>query len=103
MAGPSQPKVIDEVWSDERVKGFLSLEPYGDESADYHVLLKAYRGMRPADFERFLDFFIEAGRNPDACDPAGQTLWQTIGAHRHGAAFIAVRQRLSPGTPGQDI
>jgi hypothetical protein len=93
MAGPSQPKVTDEVWNDARVKSFLALEPSGDESADYHVLLKAYRCMRPEDFERFLDFFIASDRNPDACDPEGQTLWQTIAGHRHGAAFIAVRER----------
>ena len=27
MSGPSQPKVEDEQWSDERIRGFLSLKP----------------------------------------------------------------------------
>ena len=50
MAGPSQPKVTNEIWNDDRVKSFLLMEPYGSENADFHVLLKAYRGMRPNDF-----------------------------------------------------
>jgi len=95
MAGPSQPKVTDEVWNDDRVKSFLSLEPSGDESADFHVLLKAYRGMRPEDFARFLKFFVESGRDLDARDPQGRTLWQIISNHRHGSDFLAVRQALT--------
>jgi len=51
------------------------MQSYGDESEDFHILLKAYRGMRPADFKRFLTFFIEAGRQPDATDKDGRTLW----------------------------
>ncbi len=90
MAGPSQPQVTDEVWDDERVQSFLSLEPYG-ENADFHVLLKAYRGMRPDDFARFLRFFSEAGRQLDATDHRGRTLWSIIEAHEQGAEFIAHR------------
>ena len=90
MAGPSQPQVTDEVWDDERVKSFLALEPHG-ENADFHVLLKAYRGMRPDDFERFLRFFNEAGRQLDANDHQGRTLWSIIEKHQQGAEFIALR------------
>jgi hypothetical protein len=90
MAGPSQPQVTDEVWDDERIKSFLNLEPYG-EDADFHVLLKAYRGMRPADFERFLVFFSEAGRNLDATDHGGRTLWEIAAQHHQGAPFVAAR------------
>ena len=96
MAGPSQPKVTDEVWNDDRVRSFLALEPVDGDSADYHVLLKAYRGMRPEDFERFLKFFVESGRDLDARDPQGRTLWQVISNHRHGSAFLAVKQALNP-------
>lgn len=90
MAGPSQPQVTDEIWDDERVRSFLDLQPEG-ENADFHVLLKAYRGMRVEDFERFLRFFTEAGRNLDAEDQQGQTLWAIIKDHRQGQAFIAAR------------
>lgn len=94
MAGPSQPQVTDEVWDDERVKSFLALEPVG-EDADFHVLLKAYRGMRVEDFSRFLAFFTADGRNLDAEDLNGRTLWSIIANHRQGAGFLATRQALS--------
>lgn len=95
MAGPSQPSVTDEIWDDDRVKSFLAMEPSGDESADFHVLLKAYRGMRPNDFERFLRFFIEAGRDINARDKQGRTLWDIIEKHRQGAEFIAIMKQLT--------
>ena len=93
MSGPSQPKVTNEEWSDQRVLSFLCLEPAAGISADYHALEAAYRHMRATDFERFLKFFSEAGRNLDARDPRGRTLWDVISAHRHGTAFIEARQK----------
>ncbi|MBO6658805.1 MAG: PA4642 family protein [Pseudomonadales bacterium] len=94
MAGPSQPQVTDEVWDDDRVKSFLDLEPHG-ENADFHVLLKAYRGMRVEDFDRFLVFFTDAGRNLDAKDLHGRTLWSIIENHRQGADFIVLRKKYN--------
>ena len=94
MAGPTQPQVTDEVWNDDRVKSFLAMEPYGNESADYHVLLKAYRGMRAEDFARFLIFFTESGRYLDATDSSGRTIWQIIETHRHGTPFLEARNNL---------
>lgn len=93
MSGPTQPKVTDEIWDDDRVRMFLDLEPSSGENPDYHVLVKAYRGMRPDDFARFLDFFTEAGRNLDATDGQGRTLWQVIANHHHAAPFIAAREK----------
>ena len=92
MAGPSQPQVTDEVWDDDRVKSFLTMEVY-EGNADFHLLMKAYRGMRPADFERFLPFFIDAKHDLDATDDQGRTLWSIIKGHRQGADFIALRQQ----------
>ena len=88
--GPSQPQVTDEVWDDDRVREFLALEPLG-ENADFHVLLKAYRGMRATDFVRFLREFTGAGRNLDARDKQGRTLWEIIARHRHSTDFLAAR------------
>jgi hypothetical protein len=92
MAGPSQPQVTDEVWDDDRVKSFLEMEAYGG-NADFHVLMRAYRGMRPSDFERFLQFFTDAKRDLDATDDQGRTLWSIIEGHRQGADFIAMRKK----------
>ncbi|MGI9323391.1 MAG: PA4642 family protein [Pseudomonadales bacterium] len=94
MAGPTQPKVTDEVWDDDRVKSFLDLQPYGDD-ADFHVLTRAYRGMRLEDFERFLHFFTAAGRNLDAKDGKGRTIWQIMARHCQGAGFIQAREALA--------
>jgi|DEB0MinimDraft_10_1074344.scaffolds.fasta_scaffold85618_2 hypothetical protein len=94
MAGPSQPQVTDEVWDDDRVKSFLAMEPAGN-NADFHVLLKAYRGMRVEDFKRFLTFFTADGRNLDAEDEKGRTLWSIIASHRQGAAFVEAREAVA--------
>jgi len=95
MAGPSQPSVTDEVWDDDRVKSFLALESNGIVSPDFHIMLKAYRGMRPDDFERFLKFYLEDGRNLNATDPKGRTIWDIMADHRHGAEFLAVRDKVA--------
>lgn len=87
MAGPTQPQVIDEVWDDDRIKQFLDLAPNDNSSVDHYALLKAYRGMRAADFERFLGFFHAAGRDVAAADEAGQTLLDIVREHRHGAPY----------------
>ena len=103
-------QVTDEVWDDARVKSFLNLQPYPDnelisssrgqdatrrEAADFHVLLKAYRSMRPEDFARFLVFFSQAERNLDAQDKQGRTLWQIISGHRHAEAFLLAKKSVS--------
>ena len=93
MAGPSQPQVTDEVWDDARIKTFLRHQPQ-QGAADFHVLTKAYRGMRPADFERFLRFFVEAGRDLDSKDAQGRSIWDIMARHRQGADFIAIREKL---------
>lgn len=87
--------MTDEVWDDARVKGFLEMTPPVGESADFHVLVKAYRGMRPDDFERFLRFFVEAGRDMNARDNQGRTLWEVISNHRHAGEFLAARSRIA--------
>ena len=92
MAGPSQPQVTDEVWDDDRVKSFLEIEAYSDDT-DFHILMRAYRGMRPADFERFIPFFVDANHDLDATDDQGRTLWSIIEGHRQGADFIALRKK----------
>lgn len=92
-AARAQPSVTDEWWSDERVKSFLDKQPVDGEDPDYHVLLKAYRGMVPEAFERFIAFFVEAGRNLDAPGPGGRTLLQLISEHRHGTEYAGILKK----------
>jgi hypothetical protein len=74
MSGPSQPKVEGEEWSDERIKAFLDLQPRDETSQDYHVLKEAYQYMLPEFFERFVPFFVEAGRDIDSKNQEGESL-----------------------------
>jgi hypothetical protein len=92
MPAPSQPQVTNEVWDDDRVKSFLKMK-VNDGNADFHILMRAYRGMRPADFERFIPFFVHANRDLDATDDQGRTLWSIIEGHRQGGDFIDLRKR----------
>ncbi len=78
MSGPSQPKVEGEEWSDERIKGFLDLQPRDDTNPDYHVLKEAYQYMTPECFERFVPFFVEAGRDVDAKNQENESLLERI-------------------------
>lgn len=88
--GPSQPQVTNEIWDDDRVASFLDINDANAKN-DFNTLLRAYRGMRSSDFARFLDLFVEAGRDLDAKDTQGRTLWSIIDRHRQGADFIALR------------
>ena len=88
MSGPSQPKVEDEQWSDERIKGFLSLKPLDGSSHDYHVLLQAYQHMTPAFFGRFLDMFVAKGCDLNAKSVDGNTILELVSEHRRSVAYL---------------
>jgi hypothetical protein len=86
MSGPDKPKVIDEEWSDERVKSFLVSQPKG-EGSDYTTLLKAYQAMIAEDFARFVEFFVEAGRDLNAVNDNGETMLDRIAEHRKSVGY----------------
>ena len=56
-------KVIGEPMTDEQIKVFLDFTGEEGVNADFHVLEKAYRALRVEDFERFIAFFKEQGRD----------------------------------------
>lgn len=89
-AARTQPAVTDEWWSDERVRSFLNIQPQADIATDYHVLLKAYRGMVPEAFSRFIPYFVEAGRNLNELGPHGKTLLQLISTHHHADEYVKI-------------
>ena len=91
--GVSQPARFGEDWSDERVRGYLDRQPADGGNADFHALVTAYKHMRPHDFERFLTFFVAAGRNLDATDSHGQTLLSLMRSHAQAAAFVALMEQ----------
>ena len=98
---PDKQKVIDEVWTQDRVRDFLKTitpsqggEPFpGDH--DFFVLLRAYQAMRLDDFTLFLEFFKADGGNLQAQNHQGQTLAEFIGTHRKAQPFIQALQGTS--------
>lgn len=83
-------KVLDEVWTQERVKDFLNVQSAADVEADFHVLLKAYQSMRLENFEEFVGFFVADGRNINAKGPEGETVLSIISQHRNSTDYAEI-------------
>lgn len=83
-------KVIGENFDDERIKSFLDLKPAMAIDPDYHVLEKAYRGMKSDNFATFIHFFTQDGRNINAVNEQGQTFLSVITDHRHAEPYISI-------------
>lgn len=88
----TQPAVRDEWWSDERVQSFMMLETSQDEAPDFHILQKAYRGMVPEAFERFVKFFLEAGHNINETNMHGETVLKIVSEHRNSGEYAKILQ-----------
>lgn len=83
-------KVVDEVWTEEHVRSYLNVRPHDGSAEDFHMLLKAYRSMRAEDFELFVSFFCEDGRNLNATGKDGRTVLEIISTHRHGVEYAEI-------------
>ncbi|MBV4470628.1 PA4642 family protein [Pseudomonas siliginis] len=81
-------QVIGDEIGDEQIKLFLDFEPVDATSPSLHKLIKAYRGLRIDDFERFLGFFVAAGYDVDGKDEQGQTFVDHIKDQRNAAEYI---------------
>jgi len=89
-------KVLGEMFDDERIKTFLDYAAPQGVDGDFHVLEKAYRGMRAENFATFLDFFTAAEKNINATNPQGQTLLDIASSHRHAEDYVAaLKERLA--------
>ncbi len=86
-------KVLGEVFDDERIKTFLDFEAPEGVSPDFHILEKAYRGMKAENFDTFLGFFREAGHDINAQNSNGKTLLAIASEHRHGADYVTALKR----------
>jgi hypothetical protein len=85
-------KVLDEVWTEDRVRSFLEVRPHDGTDEDFHMLLKAYQSMRPSDFELFVQFFGEQGRDVNATGPGGRTVLAIVSEHRYGVEYAEILQ-----------
>lgn len=85
-------QVIGEEMSDDAIKLFLDFEPADGTPSSLHKLVKAYRGLRIDDFERFLGFFREAGLDLNARDAQGQDFIALIRDQRQAEPYIEAVQ-----------
>jgi hypothetical protein len=85
--------VVDEVWTEARIREFLDAKPVVGIDGDFHALQKAYHQMRADDFEKFVGFFLEKNRNINARDPQGRTLLSYIVEHTKSAEYAEILRR----------
>lgn len=80
-------KVLGEVFNDEQVRSFLDLQAPEGLNPDFHCLERAYRGMVAENFETFVKFFVEAGRDINATDYNGRTLLAQMAEHQQAEEY----------------
>ncbi|MCK9800589.1 hypothetical protein BK634_30970 [Pseudomonas chlororaphis] len=86
-------QLIGDEIGDGQIKLFLDFEPVDATSPSLHKLIKAYRGLRIDDFERFLVFFVEAGHDLDGKDEQGKTFVDLIQDQRNAAEYIELIEK----------
>ncbi|AWT11183.1 hypothetical protein DM292_13765 [Stutzerimonas frequens] len=87
-------QVIGDEIADDSIKLFLQPEPADDTPPSLHKLIKAYRGLRIDDFERFLGFFVAAGYDLDARDAKGQSFIDLVADQRQAKAYIELIEAM---------
>ena len=83
-------KVLDEVWTEDHIRSFLEVRPHDGSDENFHMLLKAYQSMRIEDFELFVTFFAEQGRDINATGKDGRSVLAIVMEHRHGGPYAAL-------------
>ena len=83
-------KVIDEVWTDDRVRSFLNVVSHDEVEEDFHMLLKAYQSMRESDFEKFVGYFCTEGRDLNTRNPAGESVLDIVRQHRRSGGYAHI-------------
>ena len=80
-------KVLDEVWTEDHIRSFLSMRPQDNSNEDFHMLLKAYQSMRVEDFSLFIEFFDREKRQINATGLDGRTVLEIVSEHKHGVEY----------------
>lgn len=83
-------KVIDDVWTQDHVKSFLTVRPHDNSDENFHMLLKAYQSMRASDFELFIGFFCGENRDINATGIDGKDVLSIVREHRHGDEYADI-------------
>ena len=83
-------KVVDEVWTEDHVKSFLTVRPFDNTDEDFHMLLKSYQSMRASDFDLFVGFFLAENRNINATGKDGHSVLEIVSEHRLGTEYADI-------------
>jgi hypothetical protein len=94
MRKDKQQVIGDEI-ADEQIKLFLAVEPADDTPPSLHKLVKAYRGLRVDDFERFVGFFVDAGYDLNAKDAQGRDFVAQVQDQRNAQAYIEIIRKAA--------
>ncbi len=81
-------KVLGEIFDEPRIATFLEYPAPEGVNADFHLLEKAYRGMRGENFSTFIKLFLAAGKDLHATNPEGKTFLQSIKSHRNSEEYV---------------
>ena len=88
MLKKDKQKVIGVELDEDKVRAFLDYQPYEDDHADFHILTKAYRGLPPHEFERFISIYKEAGHGLNPVNAAGTSFIDSISANTSQLEYI---------------
>lgn len=97
MQKKDKEKVLDEVWTTERVKDFLNLTVPAGNNADFYVLHAAYKNMRIENFREFVDLFLANHRDITATNEKGQTVLDIIHTHKKSGEYAACLEAMTSG------
>jgi len=93
MAKKEKEVVVDEVWTEARVREFLDVKSAEQIEADFHMLMKAYQAMRADDFEKFVAMFLEQGHDINARDPQGRTVLSYVKDHVKSGEYAEILEK----------
>ncbi len=68
---------------------------------NFNALIKAYQAMIAEDFDRFVGFFVEAGRDLNAVDENGETILDLVSRHRRSTAYAETLRKAGAKTTAE--
>lgn len=83
-------KVLNEVFDNKRIAAFLNGEAPTGFNRDFFILQRAYRSMKVASFETFVQLFQQQGLNLDSPSPEGRSLLAQIKTHHKSTEYADI-------------
>ena len=93
MLKKDKQKVIGETLDEDKLKAFLEYQPYEDENTDFHILTKAYRGLPSHEFERFLSYYQQSGRELNPTNSEGRSFIDVISQNESQQEYVELLKR----------